>query len=195
MPKHIALIQGHPDPSDARFCRALGAAYVKAAREAGHIVHMIDVGTLDFPMLRTKRDFEQGEPPPAIRDAQVSIRRADHLVVIFPLWLSDMPALLKAFFEQAFRPSFAFDESKKRGLPVGLLKGKSAHVFVTMGMPALVYRVFFRAHGLKNLRRNILGFCGVKPVHETLIGNIDGANARAREEWLTQAAYFGRFGA
>ena len=40
-----------------------------------------------------------------------------------------------------------------------------------MGMPALVYRWYFRAHSVKSLERNILGFVGIAPVHETLIGD------------------------
>jgi putative NADPH-quinone reductase len=28
-------------------------------------------------------------------------------VIIYPLWLGAMPALLKGFFEQVFRPGFA----------------------------------------------------------------------------------------
>ena len=31
-----------------------------------------------------------------------------YLVLFFPLWLGDMPALLKGFLEQVARPGFAF---------------------------------------------------------------------------------------
>src|SRR5581483_11549740 len=113
MPKHIAVIQGHPDPLSTRFCRALADAYVKAAREAGHVVSIIDVASLEFPLLRQKNDFDRGEPPASIRDAQAVIRGADHLVIVFPLWLGDMPALLKGFFEQTFRPEFSYSTSPK----------------------------------------------------------------------------------
>jgi putative NADPH-quinone reductase len=44
-----------------------------------------------------------------------------------------------------------------------LLKGKSARIVVTMGMPTLFYRWYFRVHSLKNLERNILAFCGIRP--------------------------------
>jgi len=42
-----------------------------------------------------------------------------------------------------------------------------------MGMPALVYRWYFRAHSVKSLERNILGFVGIAPVHETLVGSVE----------------------
>lgn len=76
-----------------------------------------------------------------------------------------------------------------------LLKGKSARIVITMGMPAIAYRLFFGAHGLKNLRRNILGFCGVAPIKESLIGLIEQKNPQARAKWLARAAALGREGA
>ena len=35
----------------------------------------------------------------------------EHLVIVFPLWLGDMPAVLKGFFEQVLRPGFAIGEA------------------------------------------------------------------------------------
>jgi putative NADPH-quinone reductase len=57
------------------------------------------------------------------------------LVVIYPLWPGSMPAVLKGFFEQVFRPGFAIAREHARPWP-GLLTGKSARIIVTMGMPA-----------------------------------------------------------
>ena len=84
---------------------------------------------------RDQAEFETGRAPPEIAAAQEAIRRADHLVVIFPLWLGDMPALLKGFFEQTLRPGFAFDY-RPNGFPLKHLGGRSARIVVTMGMPA-----------------------------------------------------------
>ncbi len=66
------------------------------------------------------------------------------------------------------------------GMPKKLLAGKSACVVITMGMPAFIYRWYFGAHGLKNLKRNILGFCGVGPIKDTLIGMWRGAMLTAK---------------
>jgi len=37
-----------------------------------------------------------------------------------------------------------------------------------MGMPALAYRLYFRAHSLRSLKRNILGFVGIGPIRTTI---------------------------
>lgn len=60
-----------------------------------------------FPWLRSKQEWEHAEAPPPIRDAQATIAWAEHLIIVYPLWLGSMPAVLKAFLEQAFRPGFA----------------------------------------------------------------------------------------
>ena len=88
-----------------------------------------------------------------------------------------MPALLKAYLEQVMRPGFAFAAGKGKGLPKKLLAGKSARIVVTMGMPSLFYRLFYRSHSVRSLARNILGFVGFKPVRVSLIGGVEGSAA------------------
>lgn len=194
MAKHIAIIQGHPDSSTRHFCHALADEYAKGAEDGGHDVMRIDVATLEFPLLRTKEEFEKGRPPEAIMRAQEAVAWADHLVIIYPLWLGSMPAMLKGFFEQLLRPGFAFEYQKSGGMAKKLLTGKSARIVVTMGMPAFVYRWIFSAHSLKSLIRNTLRFCGIGPVKSTLIGNIEGLTERQRDDWLDELRGLGDVG-
>jgi putative NADPH-quinone reductase len=194
MSRHIVVIQGHPDARPIRFCHALADAYVAGARAAGHKVRVIDVGALDFPVLRTQEDWSSGKPLPAIRDAQATIAWAHHLVILFPLWLGTMPALLKAFLEQVFRPGFAISDEQGGRMWKKLLIGKSARIVVTMGMPALVYRWYFRAHGVKSLERNVLRFSGIAPIKETLIGGVADNDPTARTQWLARLEALGREG-
>ena len=75
---------------------------------------------------------------------------------------------------------------------LGRLKGRTARLIVTMGMPAFVYRGFYLSHSLEALRRNILGFVGIGPTRTTLIGNIEMlADDRCRQ-WLEKASALGR---
>jgi len=189
---NIVIIQGHPDPSGQRLCHGLAAAYGQGARSAGHSVVDLDVTSIDFPLLRTQDDWLRGAEatPDTLVHAQTVCASADHLVLIYPLWLGTMPALLKGFLEQVFRPGFALAYGD--GLPKPLLSGKSARIIITMGMPALAYRWYFFAHSLKSLERNILGFVGIKPVRSTLFGMVDSAGEKQREEWLSRVADLGR---
>jgi putative NADPH-quinone reductase len=178
----ICIVQGHPTPGSGHFCHALARAYAEGAVAAGHEIRTIAVAELDFPILRSKQDWDAGQTPLAISAAQNSIRWAQHLVIIHPLWIGMMPALLKAFLEQVYRPGFAMAVSEK-GRWTKLLSGRSARVVVTMGMPALVYRWYFGAHGLKSLTQN-LALIGIKPSRYTLIGMIEAMSDRKRRGWL-----------
>ena len=194
MGKRIVIIQGHPDFQRRHFCHALADEYAKGCEDGGHEVKRIDVARLEFPLLRTKEEFEKGAPPASIVQAQSAIAWANHLVILYPLWLGSMPALLKAFFEQLFRPGFAFEYGPAGRLPKKRLTGKSARIVVTMGMPAFVYRWFFLAHSLRSLERNILGFCGIAPIKETLIGLIESSEVSRREKALAKMRVLGREG-
>lgn len=193
MRKHILIIQGHPDVSHDHLGHALAAAYEKGALESGFEVKTICVANIEFPLLRTYEDFYSCKPLPVIKECQQDIRWANHMVIFYPLWMGSMPALLKAFFEQVFRPGFAMEPVDGGKKWVRLLKGKSAHVVVTTGMPAFIYRWVYRAHGLKSLERNILKFSGIGPIKESLIGMVE-ENPAHRERWLEKMFVFGKQG-
>ena len=179
----ILLIEGHPDPIGTHLCHALADAYAEGAQEEGHEVRRVHVAKLDFPLLRSQQDWEFGQLPESLKQAQEDIAWAQHLVLFFPLWLGDMPAVFKGFLEQVARPGFAFKTEK--GNPFGRkgLTGRSARLVVTMGMPTIVYRWYFRAHSVKSLERNILSFVGIDPVRETLVGMVDRLGPDGVADW------------
>lgn len=184
----IAIIDGHPDPDRERFVHGLADAYAEGA-SSHHEVRRVPLAELDFPLLRTMEDWQEGPLPAALTEAQEAISWAEHLVFLYPLWLGDMPALLKGFLEQVARPGFAFAYSDK-GFPKKLLKGRSARVVVTMGMPGFFYRLFYRAHSLKSLERNILSFVGIRPVRHSVIGSVE-SSPKYREHWLDRMRALG----
>jgi putative NADPH-quinone reductase len=192
--KHITIVQGHPDPRGGHFCHAIADAYAKGAAESGHEVERIDVATLDFPLLRSKADFEAGATPAAIRGAQAPIARAEHLVLIYPLWQGALPALVKGFLEQTFRPEFIFGGRKPRGFweavkaPDKPLRGKTARIIVTMMMPGIAARILRRWVP----ERQVLGISGVRPIRESLVGLVDGPDSTRRMRWLDRVQALGR---
>jgi len=192
--KHILMIQGHPDGSQRHLCHSLEDAYVQGATAVGHEIQRINVATLDFPILRSQHEWEQGLLPPSLAQAQAAMKWAEHMVFFFPLWLGDMPALLKGFLEQVARPGFAFSREGKNPLANKGLTGRSARVVVTMGMPASIYRWYFRAHSIKSLERNILGFAGIAPVNETLIGMVRNLESEPAKKWLAKLEKLGERG-
>lgn len=215
----ITLINGHPDPAPERLAQALCVAYAEAAQGAGHETRVIRIADLDFPFLRSKQAWESQDAPAALHGAQKDVAWAEHLVFVYPLWLGDLPAALKAFLEQVCRPGFAFGRleggvgdgssnaggaegegkrvqgkaraaSKEGGFGVKPLKGKTASIVVTMGMPGLIYRWFFLSHSLRSFRRNILAFVGIATRNVMVLGMIE-AEGRA-ESALARMRELGR---
>jgi len=193
MTRRILLIQGHPDAGHDHLCEALEHAYEAGALGRGHEVRSIHLADLDFPLLRSQEEWEHGPLPGSLQSAQDDIRWAEHIVFFFPLWLGDMPALLKGFLEQVARPGFAFGSvgGHTSMLKKGLL-GRSARIVVTMGMPGILYRFYFRAHSVKSMKRNILEFVGIKPVQDTVVGMAGQLNADKAGRWLERMTALGR---
>ncbi len=183
MAKSICLINGHPHDDDRHFCHALAAAYEQGAREAGHDVDVIELAKMDIPVMSDPLEFDN-PPPPQIIEAQEKIKAADHLFIVYPIWMGTMPALVKAFFEQISRNDFALATNEEGGWPRKMLKGKSARVVVTMGMPSAAYKLFFGAHGVKGFESGILGMSGFHPIHDTLIGGVGGLSEEKSERHL-----------
>ena len=180
MSKSVLIINGHPDPAAEHFCAAVSNAYEEGAHKGGHVAHRLDIGSLSFPILRSPKEWAETPPPPDIVKAQSSVHSADHLVFIYPMWLGTMPALTKGFLEQLFRPGFSHEDNP-HGFPKPLLKGKSVR---TMGMPAFIYSLWFRAHALKNLERNIFRFAGLSPVRHSLMGMMGNLSDARRKKHL-----------
>jgi putative NADPH-quinone reductase len=153
-------------------------------------VETLTASTLSLPPLTTKQDFDS-TPPAEVATAQAAIAGANHLVIVFPIWLGGMPAVLKGFFEQVFRPGFLLVDPSKGWLGKRKLSGVSARIVVTMGAPGFVYRWWFGAHGVRSLESAILGLAGIRPVRTTMLGGVEAAGDPKRQRWLAEMRRLG----
>lgn len=194
MSQDIAIIQGHPDTSSQRLTRGLATAYAQGARAAGHTVRIIDVAVIEFPLLHSQQMFDADTAPQSIREAQETIRWAQHLAIFYPLWLGTMPALLHAFFEQTFRPGFAAQPGEPGQHWEKLLTGRSAHLVITMSMAAPARRCFFRGSTTRAPERTILDYAGIRPIRETRFGQVEKRSAITHDLWKAAVRELGRQG-
>jgi putative NADPH-quinone reductase len=179
--KRIFLLNGHPDPAPERFCAALVDAYADGVRRSGHEVRRLDLGAMNVPMIKSAADSDKGPVADDALRVQDALTWSDHVVMVFPLWLDDQPALLRALFEQVFRYSFVHVDCDKNRKA---LAGKTAHTIVTMGMSAFTYRWKNGAHGVRALEKGLYAYAGIKPVRRTLIGSIHTLSESRRKAWL-----------
>jgi putative NADPH-quinone reductase len=180
--KKVLLILGHP--AGDSFCGALAERYRQAATAAGHEVQLLRLGELAFdPLLH--RGYAGAQPlEPDLLAAQEHIRWAQHLVFVFPVWWGGVPALLKGFLDRVLLPGFAFRYRKGSPFPEKLLKGRTAHLLVTMDTPPWYYRWFQRMPALHQMRRTTLAFCGIRSLRTQVYGPLLNASAQRRESWL-----------
>lgn len=184
----VVIIVGHTRRDT--YCEALGEAYRDGAASAGHEVSFFATARMAFDPVLTGGYVEPQRLEPDLEAARAAIHGADHIVIVFPLWLGTLPAILKGFLERVLQPDLL--EQLRAGRFTRPLKGKTARVVVTMATPGLVYRWWYRAHALKTMKRNILGFLGVAPVRTTVLGSVDGAGPEKRRAWLDAAREMGR---
>jgi len=185
----VMIVVGHPQRTT--FCEALGRAYARGATAAGHDAKLFILSEMNFDAIL--RDGYRREQPlePDLRSAYETLATCDHVVLIFPLWCGDMPAILKGFIERVLQPDLLAIQGSHDKASWSILKGKSAHIIMTMGMPGWFYRWYYGAHALKLLKRNILHFTGVTPVRSTVYGMVVGVGEETRKQWLREVEALG----
>lgn len=191
-PKNILIILGNPARERKSFCEALAHAYSQAASVGGHKVEILKIAEMTFdPILHEGYKGTQ-LPEPDIVPCQQKILNADHLVIIYPLWQFMIPALLKGFFERTLTPGFAYQIENK---PISYrpLKGKSARIIQTMGMPTVFYSFYFFQHGAKALS-SALRFLGLRITGIYYCGLIESKNAKRRDRYLKWVSKLGSAG-
>ena len=188
---NVLILDGHPDDG-RRLIPTLLDAYA-AALPADAAVQRFAVRDLSFdPNLR--RGFAQDMPwePDLVRVAD-ALAACDHLVLGFPLWWGGEPAMVKGLFDRILMPGFAF--SYRRGDPFWqkLLAGRSADVIVTADTPPWFLRLVYGDPIGRRMRKQVLGFSGLRPVRVTVFGPTrQGAAAKGIEAWKARAEAIAR---
>ncbi|MUG87775.1 flavodoxin family protein [Paenibacillus timonensis] len=187
---NVLVINGHPNPES--YCTALAGAYRDAAAsQASAKVREIDLSRSAFDLILKYGYRQRTELEDELREAQELIRWADHLVFVYPTWWGTMPAVLKGFFDRVFLPGFAYKHQPNSLLWDKLLKGKTAHLIVTMDTPSWYNRWFYKRAGHRVMRNNILGYCGIKTVRITEFNRVSSSQESTRLKWLEKVKKLG----
>lgn len=180
---NVLIIYAHPNPNS--FNHAVLEQVQKGFRESGHDVTTIDLyqerfnPVLTFDVKHRRRDLKDD---PGTERYRTLLKEADHYIFIYPVWWNGFPAVLKGFFDRVFVAGFAY---VYEGLmPKGLLKGKTAWVIYSMDAPAWYDRLMRGDVEWKVISKDILQFCGIRPVKRMMLTRMKGSSAGKREHWL-----------
>jgi putative NADPH-quinone reductase len=190
MKKKVLIILGHPDKTS--LCSALAASYREGAQEAGAEIREIFLGDLQFDPVLRRGYKEIQELEPDLLTSQESIKWADHLVWVYPIWWGTMPALLKGFLDRTFLPGFAFKYRENSPWWDRYLTGRSARMIVTLDAPVFYDWLMYGAGGRRTMKNAVLKFCGIKPVGVTTFGSVKSSDAAKRRKWLATVNELGK---
>lgn len=183
------IIVGHPDKKS--LSHSLADAYEKGAKEKGAEVARLNLGDLSFnPNLKYGYRLTQNLETDLI-EAQSQIKWATHLVFIFPVWWSGVPAILKGFIDRVFLPGYAFKFHENSSMQEKLLKGKSGRLIITSDSPVWWLYLNFFHPAVNMMKKGVLDFCGVSPVDVTSFGSIKDADEKRIESILYKAFRLG----
>lgn len=191
--KKIFILLGHPNAET--LSGGLADAYEKAAKEAGHEVRRKNLGDLSFDPILHKGYKAIQELEPDLKALQEDITWCDHFVLVYPLWWSSMPALLKGLIDRMWLPRFAFSFIKA---PDGkttmgwhkLLKGRSARVIVLLKNYPFIEH-FLYGDFTSDTVNAVLRFSGFT-TRVTELGNSEGLAPERRTAWEKRIAKLAR---
>jgi putative oxidoreductase len=177
---NVLIIYAHPNHESFNYAIL---RQVQNAVSKAHSVTTLDLYEQGFdPILRFDEQHKRSDlaKNPETEKYRDLISKADHIIFIFPIWWSGMPAILKGFIDRVFAAGFAYSY-KKTGLK-GHLLGKSAWIITTHNTPSFVVP-FAEDYG-KVLKNQILKPCGISPVKLTGLTPVEKISDEKRREFL-----------
>lgn len=185
----ILIINGHPDKESYNY--ALTASYKKGAKESGAEVQEINIRELSFNPNLEFGYRKLTELEPDLVKAQESIKWADHIVWIYPVWWGSVPAMMKGFLDRVLLPGFAFKKREGSVWWDKYLTGKTSRIICTMDQPTWFYRWMNGRPSHIAMKKLTMNFIGIKKVHITSIGPLRLSKEEFRIKWLRKVEKLG----
>lgn len=179
------IVYAHPNPKS--FNAAILETTVKSLESKGHQVTVRDLYKMNFNPVLTGTDFElfqAGKKPADVEQEHDYIAAADVITLIYPIWWTGIPAILKGYIDRVFSYGFAYKYSEA-GSPVGLLAGKKGFIINTQGTPAEFYDSTGMTEAMKKTSdTGIFGFCGIESVDHVFFGAVPAVDDATRQGML-----------
>ena len=182
----ISIILAHPEPGS--FNHAIAREADNALQENGHTVFFHDLYQEKFESVLPAAEIVKGALlPTAVEKHCAEIAAADGIVIIHPNWWGQPPAILKGWVDRVIRPGIAYEfleGDSGEGVPVGLLKARTALVFNTSNTEIGREKNVF-GDPLETIWKNcIFALCGVTNFHRRMFNVVVTSTDNQRKNWL-----------
>ncbi|QRM43395.1 NAD(P)H-dependent oxidoreductase [Rhizobium sp. BG4] len=184
----ILLVLAHPLRDS--FAASVAAEAQATLASGGHTVDLLDLYEEDFdPRLsRSERGgyFDDPYDTSAVAGLVERLKAADGLILVFPQWWFNFPAVLKGFFDRVFVPGVAFTHDPAGGRIVPQLTNiKLLWALTTTGSPWWLVHFYMGNPVRRLLKRGIANFCSKRLDFRMLsLHDMDRATAEKRRAHL-----------
>jgi NAD(P)H dehydrogenase (quinone) len=182
----ISVILAHPDRRS--FNHAIAHAACRTLERGGHSVRFHDLCEEGFDPLLTASELDtKAQPPQEMVRYCEELRRSDGLVIVHPNWWGQPPALMKGWIDRVLRPgvAYSFQEGDKgEGVPIGLLRARTALIFNTSNTPLEREMREFGDPLDRLWKKCILEFCGVRNIIRETFSIVITSTPQQRAAWL-----------
>lgn len=184
----ISLVIAHPDKNS--FNAAIAKCCLEALIANGHTVYFHDLYAEEFDALLPAHEIPRtADLPRELEKHCDEISSADGIIVVHPNWWGQPPAILKGWIDRVFRPGIAYEfleGDSGEGVPVGLLKAKSALVFNTSNTETDREINVFK-DPIETIWKNcIFDLCGVHNFHRRMFNIMVTSSEEQRISWLSE---------
>lgn len=186
----ISLILAHPDPDS--FNAAIARRCLDTLAANGHTVFFHDLYLEEFEPIMPAPEFSRSaQLPGELQKHCDEITTVDGIIIVHPNWWGQPPAILKGWIDRVFRPGIAYEfieGDSGEGVPMGLLRAKSALVFNTSNTDSIREVEAFQ-DPLETIWKNcIFGLCGVSDFYRKMFNIVVTSNEEQRTGWLSEVA-------
>lgn len=182
----ILIVLAHPDPSS--FNHAIARRAQATALTNGHDVTLRDLYAEGFDPILPGPEIPRSAPLPTnIARHCEEAASADGIIVVHPNWWGMPPAVLTGWVDRVLRPGTAYEfvgEDGGEGVPVGLLRARTALVFNTSNTEANRENTIFGDPLERIWKDCVFGLCGVAETRRRMFRIVITSCAEERHQWL-----------
>ncbi len=151
-------------PLAGSFAASVAATAKRALETNGHSVDLLDLYSEGFDPRLSEAErrgyFDVPYDTSGVDDLVARLKAADGLILVFPQWWFNFPAILKGFFDRVFAPGIAFDHEQTGGRIIPRLTNiKLFWALTTTGSPWWVVKLYMGDPVRRLLKRGVAAFC------------------------------------
>jgi len=159
---HILMVLAHPLAES--FAAAVAGTARETLEERGHTVDLLDLYQEDFdPRLTTSERagyFDIPYDSSGVASFVARLKAAEGLILVFPQWWFNFPAILKGFFDRVLAPGVAFSHDPSGGRLLPRLQNiKLLWALTTTGSPWWMVQLYMGNPVRRLLRRVVAKLC------------------------------------